>query len=854
MSIKSIEDFRKIREEAAFKTDRVSAAQLNSSDWKFQFAERYRNPTYESAADTFLYVYQKYKKGIFARVNGRQLRFGEIDNKYYVNDWHKKVDFGAFAFGPAVQDPKHWYANNYLVRYEKPFTSSVHGLAELTDMFTELCATYPVPNVEVFINRRDFPLLRRDGREAYNAIHGDLLDTSCPEKPCLILSLVSSPDFCDIPIPTPEDWSRVSEKTFSRTKRAQLSVFRDSFQKDWRNKRDMFVFRGSNTGINFGEKRIQLCELCQDDERCDVKLTSISDRAQIINGVLQVPVESAKREAARFLGKPLTLQEQSEYKYIVHIAGHVQSYRLSAELATFSTILYVESRTKLWFEQKLEPWKHYVPVREDMSDLREQMVWCELNQDKCEEIALEARRFYDMYLTKKSCLDYLYHLICSYRVNMLPVMYLAPARAEPPNRASNSFIRPAGKLVPMLSQNRCYLRILEMSETLSSRAKMLHAIRREGKVAEFLLTSSGATCVSIKKGASRREAAFGIERVNPLLQDIPNFVYTYGMNEDNTGLYLECVEEKPLTLSDYIKSRAFQFDTFLCILKQIALSLAHAQNRCCFIHGRADPSFILLCQLGYREFDYCVPGGDVWRCTTEQLVPIWFNYERAEAIGYEKGPRFESFRDCIRVLVKSAREAIHHRCLSQKHLQRLLELFNQIFEGTDGLFYVKLPDARTLSTFIHNVGTEEYLSSANIGDALLLSPMVLFSAIENQNFKIVDGVSKTHFGKVSSIHSAPLLDSKRQPFLIRHDQQRLARASEGTHAELYLRGIEPAQNISAGWKLDEVASARLELLNIFESLLSDASKYALSPEEKKELREKVERALKLKYTLWKQQV
>ena len=40
-----------------------------------------------------------------------------------------------------------------------------------------------------------------------------------------------------------------------------------------------------------------------------------------------------------------------------------------------------------WFmEDHLVPFKHYVPIKDDWSDLLEMYYWCENNQDKCEDI------------------------------------------------------------------------------------------------------------------------------------------------------------------------------------------------------------------------------------------------------------------------------------------------------------------------------------------------------------------------------------------------------------------------------------------------------------------------------------
>ena len=89
----------------------------------------------------------------------------------------------------------------------------------------------------------------------------------------------------------------------------------------------------------------------------------------------------------------MSLEEQSKYKYIIHIEGHVESFRLSMELAMNCVILMVKSKWNIWYSEKLKPWIHFVPVKEDLSDLVEKILWCKNNDSKCSEIAKQSRKF-----------------------------------------------------------------------------------------------------------------------------------------------------------------------------------------------------------------------------------------------------------------------------------------------------------------------------------------------------------------------------------------------------------------------------------------------------------------------------
>jgi hypothetical protein len=69
----------------------------------------------------------------------------------------------------------------------------------------------------------------------------------------------------------------------------------------------------------------------------------------------------------------MTLKEQSRFKYIVHIDGNVNAYRLLTTMKTGSVILRVVSEYTSWADKYLKPDVHYVGVRADLTDLEERL-------------------------------------------------------------------------------------------------------------------------------------------------------------------------------------------------------------------------------------------------------------------------------------------------------------------------------------------------------------------------------------------------------------------------------------------------------------------------------------------------
>ena len=87
-------------------------------------------------------------------------------------------------------------------------------------------------------------------------------------------------------------------------------------------------------------------------------------------------------------------KDQLKYKYILSIDGWTNQWDGTAwRLYSGSVLLKTKSVWEQWFYKDLKEWVHYVPVKNDFSDLNEQIEWCINNDDKCKEIAENASKF-----------------------------------------------------------------------------------------------------------------------------------------------------------------------------------------------------------------------------------------------------------------------------------------------------------------------------------------------------------------------------------------------------------------------------------------------------------------------------
>jgi hypothetical protein len=380
--------------------------------------------------NTFQYLFYKFKKGIYIQFRDSTLHvFLPFSNFAFTNEWSHRIDVSnhisvlkqtykhsSYSFDElAINCPQKWYANNSIFRYEFPVCENDSGIPILSDMFQNVSSS---PNVECFLNKRDHPLIRLDGCEPYSAIFGENepLQSHSYKAYTPILSMCSHPLYADIPIPTWEDWALANAPTRIYPKCEYLVDLKLASIPSWESRLPIAVFRGGSTGKGVTvdtNPRLKVAYLSAHQNPrepdgfplLDAGITMWNSRPRIQNGKLVT--FSDETVASIPLVPYLSLANQMKFKYIIDIEGHVSAFRLSSELYMTSVILLVSSRYKLWFSNQLVEYVHYVPVKEDLSNLYTQIRWCKAHDSKCKEIAQNARRFYDTFLTREGILAYL---------------------------------------------------------------------------------------------------------------------------------------------------------------------------------------------------------------------------------------------------------------------------------------------------------------------------------------------------------------------------------------------------------------------------------------------------------------
>ena len=411
----------------------------------------YKNYDFESIRLTFDYIYNKIRKAIFISIKS-----GKVDiflpfekenfknsqktiEKLFISEKEKdltnqlknaknknekkrlqkllKIEFLKFEkkIGRKIDSEKrNWFVQNSLVKADlKGNRIGDHSTNVFREFFENLCEERTISDCEFFLNTRDFPILTQKLTEPYEAIHGD--SEELPEYYknklyCPVFSQSIIPEtHADLLIPTEDDMRRVSSSFFLDDWKKQKSCQKSEEIKkiNWDEKKNVVFFRGKLTGsgktidtnvrlkaADYGSKFPKQFDVGITSWNMRLKKSSEDSTVDVIN-----PADF------NFDLKPfVSKQDQQKFKYILNLDGNVSAFRLGDELLSGSLVLIADSKYKTWIHGLIQPYVHYIPVKHDLSNLKQIFVWCQKNDEKCKEIVKNAGK---LKLDKKCIYDFM---------------------------------------------------------------------------------------------------------------------------------------------------------------------------------------------------------------------------------------------------------------------------------------------------------------------------------------------------------------------------------------------------------------------------------------------------------------
>jgi len=167
---------------------------------------------------------------------------------------------------------------------------------------------------------------------------------------------------------------------------------------DWADRQDVVFWRGSATGCTIAAEgepaqpldevpRVSLCLALKDYPRTDVAITRAWEHP--------IPREQAlERLTAWGIFRPaIPMIQHGRYRYLIDIDGFANAWSFFEKLLLGCCILKVGSPFEQWFYGDIAEWEHFVPVRQDLSDLAEKIEWCRSNDAEARAIAARGQAF-----------------------------------------------------------------------------------------------------------------------------------------------------------------------------------------------------------------------------------------------------------------------------------------------------------------------------------------------------------------------------------------------------------------------------------------------------------------------------
>uniref|UniRef100_A0A8C5QUJ4 Protein O-glucosyltransferase 1 n=1 Tax=Leptobrachium leishanense TaxID=445787 RepID=A0A8C5QUJ4_9ANUR len=135
-----------------------------------------------------------------------------------------------------------------------------------------------------------------------------------------------------------------------------------------------------------------------------------------------VDAEYTKNQAWRSekdtLGRPpakeVPLVDHCKYKYLFNFRGVAASFRLKHLFLCGSLVFHVGKDWQEFFYHRLEPWLHYIPVSQDLSDIRELLQFVTENDEEAKKIAERGRSFIAQHLWMEDVSGYWRSLLIAY--------------------------------------------------------------------------------------------------------------------------------------------------------------------------------------------------------------------------------------------------------------------------------------------------------------------------------------------------------------------------------------------------------------------------------------------------------
>lgn len=376
--------------------------------------DMYKDITPEAVSWAMRYTFHKLRTGILVSIRSNGVNsFIPMVNLDYNNVYKRS---GEFWFGKDMTQTKYlkiknkvlkemglrqesfaprqkWFVNNSLIGNMKSTgVNDVFAMIAL-HLIQETLRNNQVNDCDFILNVRDFPKLRRDGRDPDHAVHGVRVDGTPPimdgfekSKTIPFLSFNTHEQYADLPFVDPDTWiNSYGGYIGNKGNSSSLEIGDWKVKEDvWKERKGKAIFRGSATGYGSttsDNQRLMFAEMFQRDMVfVDYAITSgaVRDRKTSNDGmryivpkdIADVVPESKATTRARIQPKKkmklFTTKEeygirkftesQDQNRMVLYIDGNAAAYRYTSLMREGFCILKVNSMIgyNLWLYPSLK--------------------------------------------------------------------------------------------------------------------------------------------------------------------------------------------------------------------------------------------------------------------------------------------------------------------------------------------------------------------------------------------------------------------------------------------------------------------------------------------------------------------
>ncbi|NBP58958.1 hypothetical protein EBU71_20915 [bacterium] len=164
-------------------------------------------------------------------------------------------------------------------------------------------------------------------------------------------------------------------------------------------KKSTVLWRGGPSGNGF--KNANISYIVKASREDLLKLWCQNDKVQddIDVGLVE---KWEYKSFEKYIKPRMEIKDMLKYKYLLSIEGNDVATNLKWAMASQSLVIMPHPRVESWFcETLLKPYVHYVPVKDDFSDLLEIKKWCDKNSKKCKQIIQNANKYVQAFMNEE---------------------------------------------------------------------------------------------------------------------------------------------------------------------------------------------------------------------------------------------------------------------------------------------------------------------------------------------------------------------------------------------------------------------------------------------------------------------